>query len=58
MACPYEYALASAWDKQTEECEWHEGMPKQFCPECEAAYEEWCELQGDMDREERAFRDN
>lgn len=40
------------------ECEWHEGYAKHDCPECEAAYEVWCEMQGDADREERALRDN
>ena len=40
------------------ECDWHEGQPKRGCPDCYSEYEAWCEMQGDADREERAFRDN
>lgn len=65
MADPYAYAKAEAEyysDRMREqgiaECEFHEGQPKNYCPDCEAAYEEWCEMQGDADREERAFRDD
>jgi hypothetical protein len=44
-------------EKQVAECEWHEGYAKQDCPECEAAYDAYCEMLGDMDREERALRE-
>ena len=56
MSDPYEQYLSNAWEQHVAECEFHEGNSKYDCEECEAAYEEYCELQGDADREERASR--
>jgi hypothetical protein len=44
-------------EQLTAECEWHEGNAKNDCPECEGAYDAYCEMLVDMDREERALRD-
>lgn len=58
LQADYERHLERMREAGIAECEWHEGQPKRECPECESAYEEWCERLGDADREERAFRDN
>lgn len=40
-------------EQQIAECEWHEGYPKQNCPECDGAYEAYMENLIDAEREER-----
>ena len=46
----------SDWDTVSqEECRWEEAQEKCDCSQCEAAYEQWCDMLADMDREERAF---
>lgn len=58
LQADYEHHLEQMREAGIAECEWHEGQPKRECPECEAAYEVYCEMLGDADREERAFRDD
>jgi hypothetical protein len=51
-----EYYSDKLRERGITECEWHEGRPKFECPECDAAYDAYQEMLGDMDREERACR--
>lgn len=63
MGDPYNYAKAEQEyysdrlrEQGIEECEWHPGYNKQFCSECEGAYEAWQENLMDAEREERGDR--
>lgn len=52
-----EYYSDQLRERGIAECEWHEGRPKQECPECEQAFDAYCDLQIDAYREDMASRE-